>query len=95
MFDHKVIDPFIGFNIFSRDSPHFTSIINLAKVCENFTSKMELTKYGVSMLKRRLKDHGVRGYSGKRKAELIAMLQVMPAVLAQPSHPPSLPHPAR
>ena len=36
---------------------------------------MEPTKYTVSILKQLLKEHGVRGYSGQRKAELIAMLQ--------------------
>ena len=36
---------------------------------------MKPTKYTVPILKRLLKERRVRGHSGKRKAELIAMLQ--------------------
>ena len=46
---------------------------------------MEPPKYSVPILKRLVKEHGVRGYSGKRKAELIAMLQA--------SDPPPAPQP--
>ena len=36
---------------------------------------MESTKYTVPILKQLLKECGIGGYSGKRKAELITMLQ--------------------
>ena len=47
---------------------------------------MEPTKYTVRILKHLLKERGVKGYSGKRKAKLIVMLQ---------ASKPHLPHPTR
>ena len=55
---------------------------------------MEPAKYTVPILKRLLKEHGVRDYSGKIKAELIVMLQASkphPIKRASPPPPPSPP----
>ena len=46
---------------------------------------MEPTKYTVPILKCLLKECGVRGYSGKRKAELIGMLQASNSPLPHPT----------
>ena len=47
----------------------------LQKFVKNSTCKTEPTKYTIRILKRLLRDSGVRGYSGERKAELIKLLQ--------------------
>ena len=39
VFDHEVIDTFVGFKILSRDLPRFTGVIDLENVCENPVSK--------------------------------------------------------
>ena len=75
MFDHEFNDSLVSVEVFLRDSPHFISV-GFAKVCKkNSASKIEPVKYTVPILKQLLKEHGVRAYSGKRKAELIAILQ--------------------
>ena len=51
---------------------------------------MEPTKYTIPILKRLLKKHGVRGYSGKRKAKLITMLQA-----SNPQPQTCEPHPTK
>ena len=75
MFDHELLDSFVSFKVLLRDSLHFISI-DFTKVCKIASLvKMEPTKYTIPILKQLLKERGVRGYAGKREAELIAMLQ--------------------
>ena len=55
---------------------------------------MAYTNLTVDKLKDLLRARGIRGYSGKRKDELIAMLEQGGAPAVPVAHPPPHPHPA-
>ena len=85
MFDHEVLDPFIGFQVMSRDSPHFF----LAKVHENPASKNRAIHH--SNAEMTLEAAWIKWLFWKEKnAELLAVLQAY-----DPQTQTSEPHPTR